>query len=180
MHFTHNKRRITLPGVVDSVASCKPVQVQKLKVLQRRGAISHMVQLQLMPDGQTFQVDAVDGNNDSNESNIVPEIQSLIQEFSDIFAKPTELPPSRSADHRIPLVPGAQPVQARPYRYTPQQKTEIENQVKEMLANGIIQRSVSSFASPVLLVKKKDGTWRFCIDYRQLSALTVKRKHPVH
>jgi hypothetical protein len=48
-----------------------------------------------------------------------------------------------------------------------------------MLKRGVIQHSVSAFASPVLLVKKKDGTWRFCVDYRHLNAITVKNKHPL-
>jgi hypothetical protein len=61
----------------------------------------------------------------------------------------------------------------------PNQKNEIEHQVYEMLANGIIQHNHSPFASPVLLVRKKDGTKRFCIDYRQLNAFTVKRKYPM-
>ncbi|WVZ54417.1 hypothetical protein U9M48_005213 [Paspalum notatum var. saurae] len=85
----------------------------------------------------------------------------------------------RSADHVIPLVPGAQPFKVRPYKYTPAQKTEIELQVSQMLQNGIIRHSSSPFASPVLLVKKKDGTWRFCVDYRHLNAITVKHKHPM-
>jgi len=87
------------------------------------------------------------------------EVEELLQQYNHLFAKPTSLPPARSADHTIPLVPGAQPVKVRPYRYSPIQKTEIEKQLKEMLAQGVIRPTTSSFASPVLLVRKKDGTW---------------------
>jgi hypothetical protein len=58
-------------------------------------------------------------------------------------------------------------------------KDEVENQMKDMLNNGIIQHSNSAFSSPVLLVKKKDHFWRFCVDYRHLNALTIKSKYPV-
>jgi hypothetical protein len=71
------------------------------------------------------------------------------------------------------------PVNIKPYKYSPEQKDEIEKQLKQMLQHGIIQRSQIPFASPVLLVKKKDGTWRFCVDYRQLDAVTVKNKYPL-
>lgn len=89
------------------------------------------------------------------------------------------LPPKRAVDHQIPLVPGAEPVKVRPYRYSPIQKSEIEKQLKQMLSQGVIRPSASPFASPVLLVRKKDGTWRFCVDYRYLNAITVKHKYPM-
>jgi hypothetical protein len=79
----------------------------------------------------------------------------------------------------IPLVPGAKPVYVRPYRYSPALKDEIEKQVADMLAKGLIQPSVSAFSSPILLVRKKDGTWRFFINYRYLNALTLKSKFPI-
>jgi hypothetical protein len=76
-------------------------------------------------------------------------------------------------------VEGAAPFNIRQYRYPPALKNEIEQQVQEMLKNGLIQKSNSPFSSPVLLVKKKDNTWRFCVDYRHLNAITVKGKYPV-
>ena len=103
----------------------------------------------------------------------------VLSQYTHLFAEPTLLPPTRAADHKIPLVPGAQPVKVRPYKYSSIQKTEIEKQLQQMLAQGVIRPSTSSFASPVLLVIKKDGTWRFCIDYRHLNAITVKHKHPM-
>lgn len=75
-------------------------------------------------------------------------------------------------------MPGAAPVNIRTYKYSLAQKDEIEKQVAVMLQQGIIRPSVSPYASPVLLVKKKDGSWRFCVDYRHLNAQTVKNKHP--
>jgi hypothetical protein len=76
-------------------------------------------------------------------------------------------------------MPGSIPVNARPYRYSPLHKDEIKRQVAELLKAGLIVPSVSSFASTILLVQKKDGTWRFCIDYRKLSDMTVKNRFPM-
>ena len=106
-------------------------------------------------------------------------VMRLLRNFQDVFQPPSALPPTRSCDHAIPLIEGARPVNIRPYRFSPAIKDEIESQVAEMLQSGLIQHSDSAFSSPVLLVKKKDNFWRFCVDYRHLNALTVKSKYPV-
>jgi hypothetical protein len=112
------------------------------------------------------------------QQDIPAPIQQLLLCFDQVFQEPQGLPPSRACDHNIPLVPGAQPVNVRPYRFSPAMKDEIETQVKEMLNKCLIQHSRSSFSSLVLLVKKKDNTWRFCVDYRHINALTVKFMYP--
>lgn len=104
---------------------------------------------------------------------------ALLSEFLTVFEPPSGLPPSRYCDHSIPLIPGASPVKVRPYRYPPAVKDEIERQIKVMLQSGIVQPSVSPFSSSVLLVKKKDNTWRFCVDFRHLNAITLKSHYPV-
>ena len=108
-----------------------------------------------------------------------PETDALVKQFKHLFKPPTSLPPSQACNHTIPLIPGARPVFIRPYRYPPSLKDEIEGQVSDMLKQGLIQPSSSSFSSPVLLVKKKDDSYRFCVDFRHLNALTAKSKFPV-
>jgi hypothetical protein len=77
------------------------------------------------------------------------------------------------------LLPGSAPVVVRPYRYPAIQKDEIERQCATMLKEGLIRRINSEFSSPVLLVKKQEGTWRFCINFRALNKRTVKDRFPI-
>ena len=105
---------------------------------------------------------------------IEPDMAMLLHTFKDVFEQPHGLPPTQSHDHSIPLLLNTLLVKVHPYRYLHSQKSEIERIVNEMLAEGIIQPSSSSFSSPVLLVKKKDDTWRFWTDYKALNVVTVK------
>lgn len=133
-----------------------------------------------IPPTTVIQVLAVTPECNAVDFSLLPSaIQTILQEYEHLFEAPTHLPPSRACDHSIPLIPGAKPVNIRPYRYPPSLKTEIERQVQDMLDTGVIQHSHSAFNSPVLLVKKKDNTWRFCVDFRHLNALTVKRQFPI-
>lgn len=94
-----------------------------------------------------------------------------------MFEEPSEIPPFREGfNHNIPLKSGASLVNARPYRYPMLQKDITEQMTAEILDKGIIQNSSSPYASPFVLVKKKDATWRFCVDYRALNQQTVKDK----
>ena len=159
--FRHEGRRITLRGVKDNISTCAEIDGHQLSLLMQTGVVSHLIQLSDVSDKQT-----------SDE--VPPQIQQLLEVHKDHFDEPKGLPPARDYDHQIPLLPGAQPVAVRPYRYSPQQKDELEKHIRAMLQQGIIQVSRSPFAAPVLLVRKKDGTWRFCVDYRQLNAITIK------
>ncbi|XP_052185288.1 uncharacterized protein LOC127796925 [Diospyros lotus] len=110
----------------------------------------------------------------------VPELlKGALAEYGRVFTAVEGLPPSRERDHAINLLWGSSPVSVRPYRYPYLQKNEIEKLVGEMLAAGIIQPSSSPFSNPVLLIKKEDGGWRFCVDYRALNKVTVPNKFPI-
>lgn len=115
----------------------------------------------------------------SIDHQLLADLQQLLTTYIKLFTSPTTLPPPRPTDHYIHLLPNTAPVKVKPYRYPHFQKQEIENQVAKMLQTGEIQLSTSAFSFPVLLVKKKDGSWRFCVDYRALNAITVKDSYPI-
>lgn len=107
------------------------------------------------------------------------EIEALLKEFEDIFQEPQHLPPPRSIDHAITLIDESKMVNQRPYRLPFHQKNAMEELIKHMLESHMIRPNISPFSSPVILVKKKDGSWRMCVDYRQLNENTIKNKYPI-
>jgi hypothetical protein len=106
------------------------------------------------------------------------ELANLLHQFQDIFQEPTGLPPHRDCDHHIPLKEGAKPPNIRPYRMSHSQKNSVELLIKEMLQKFEIRPSTSPYSSPIILVRKKDKSWRLCVDFRGLNDMIVKINFP--
>jgi ribulose bisphosphate carboxylase small subunit len=167
MQFTSNNQEVKLQGLLPDTTMGPPVSHHQLQAFDKVDSILYLVQLYELSSTPT------------TTQQLPQDLQQIIQQFSTVFDPPNSLPPQRSGDHKIPLLEGAQPFCRRPYRYNPAQKTEIEKQIREMLDKGWIQTSTSPYSSPVLLVQKKTGDWRLCVDFRRLNALTVKNKYPL-
>lgn len=106
-------------------------------------------------------------------------LDALLAKYDDIFAyTPDQLGRSSIVKHTIDTGDN-QPIRLRSYHTSPSNREEIDKQIKEMLDNGVISPSVSRWAAPVVLVKKSDGSMRFCVDYRRLNAITRKDSHPL-
>nr|GEZ42972.1 putative nucleotidyltransferase, ribonuclease H [Tanacetum cinerariifolium] len=106
--------------------------------------------------------------------------QPIVSEFLDVF--PDELPgipPVRKVEFNIELIPGAEPISKAPYRMAPIELKELKDQLQELLERGFIHPSVSPWGAPVLVVKKKDGSMRLCIDYRELNKITIRNRYPL-
>ncbi|XP_026459456.1 uncharacterized protein LOC113360127 [Papaver somniferum] len=163
--FMYHNNKITLQGVTpnNTLLMMSDSDAKKFFTNTTHGVVAHLYSISATTPPTT------------TPAPLLP----LLQEFTDIFKEPTTLPPKRSLDHTIPLQPNSTPINQRAYKCPYTQNSVVEQLVQEMLNYGIIQPSHNPFASPILLVKKKDGSWRFCVDYRTLNNITVKDKFPI-
>lgn len=150
MAFMQGGKAVQLSGVQPQLHQCHALSGEQLDALIACNAVQQVV-CQCSVEGPPM------------ADPLPEEVEALINKFAHLFEEPQGLPPSRPFDHAIPLIPGAHPVNLQPYRYTPAQKDEIEKQIAALLKQGVVQHSSSPYASPVLLVQKKDGTWRLCV-----------------
>ncbi|GJW78110.1 hypothetical protein Tco_0139792 [Tanacetum coccineum] len=124
-----------------------------------------------------------DGNNLGNEARLHIISYTKAQEYMLkgclVFLDLSGLPLTRQVEFQIDLIPGAAPVARAPYRLAPSEMKELSEQHKELFDKDFIRPSSSPWGSLVLFVKKKDGSFRMCIDYRELNKLTMKNRYPL-
>jgi len=140
----------------------------------KKALFSNQLMIVLLHKEACFSVNELD-------SSLPSVVVSLLQDFDEVFPEelPMGLPPIRGIEHQIDFVPGA-PIPNRPaYRSNPEETKELQMQVSELMEKGYVHESMSPCAVPVLLVPKKDGTWRMCVDCRAINNITVKYRHPI-
>ena len=104
----------------------------------------------------------------------------VVCEFADVFPEELPgLPPVREVEFGIDLIPGTAPISIAPYRMAPAELKELKSQLQELTDKGFVRPSFSPWGAPVLFVKKKDGSMRLCVDYRELNKVKIKNKYPL-
>nr|GFC09581.1 putative reverse transcriptase domain-containing protein [Tanacetum cinerariifolium] len=144
----------------------------------------HTFIIDLIPFGHEVHGERPEGNLKQLKTMKVNKLKlkdiPVVREFPDVFLEDLlGLPPSREIEFRIDLIHGVMPVAKSPYRLAPTEMQELANQLKELQYKGFIRPSSSPWGAPVLFVKKKDGSFRMCIDYRELNKLTIKNRYPL-
>ena len=120
-------------------------------------------------------------NTNQLDTSLPSSIVSLLQEFEDVF--PEEIPkgvsPIQGIEHQIDFVLGAIIMNRHSYWSNPEETKELQKQVSELMEKGYVRESMSPCIVPVILVPKKDGTWRMCVDCRAINNITIKYRHPI-
>nr|GEY23089.1 reverse transcriptase domain-containing protein [Tanacetum cinerariifolium] len=151
-------------------------------------AFSSLIDIVSTPLGNSYDVELADGKideisakkeEDKSEGKQLKDVP-IVQDFPEMFLEDLlDLPPARPVEFQIDLIPGAAPVARAPYQLAPSKIKELSEQLQGLSDKGFIRPSSSPWGAPVLFVKKKDGSFRMCIDYRELNKLTVKNHYPL-
>src|SRR5262249_23560692 len=159
----HKKRVIfRAPGREEFVFQCPRGRTSKV-------LISSLKAHKLMSKGCEAFLANVVAIPDAGSAGSIDDIE-VAREFPDVFSDDLPgLPPVREIDFAIELLPGTNPISIPPYRMAPAELAELKKQLQDLLDKGLIRPSVSPWGAPVLFVKKKDGSFRMCIDYRKLN-----------
>ena len=111
--------------------------------------------------------------SDPEQADLLRHVDALRQQYCDVFAEPSGLPPDRGVEHVIPLLPDSQPPFQRMYRLAPSELQEVQRQVTDLLAKKLIEPSTSPYGAPILFVEKKTGDLRMVVDYRALNKIAA-------
>ena len=176
MRFKYKNQKILLHGLQSG--SVREVRAQKIHKKQDQMQLAMLCVQEVSEQEEEPELCSLNVLTSELVTNSA--MEGVVAAFLDIFEEPTELPPFRAQhDHKIKLLEGYNPVTQRPYRYVVQQKNETDKMVEDLLLSGTVLNSSSPYASPVVLVKKKHGTWRLCVNYRELNGMTMKDRFPI-
>ena len=155
-----------VPQVINAVSAKGPHPASTLTEVERQDLLLDKLDLSGLDDWPTEQAEKAHG---------------LLKEYHDIFfLEKQDMGHTKAAEHKIVLKdPDTPPFKERFHRIPPPQLDEVRENLKLMLDAGVIRPSNSPWCNAVVLVRKKDGSLRFCIDFRKLNSLTVKDSHPL-
>lgn len=167
-------------GVKVTLGPSKPESAHVSTKANENHLISKVEIEKALVDGDEAFAFVIVEENETREG-VPPLIEPLVQEFHDVVPEeiPPGLPPIRDIQHCIDFIPGVMLPNKAAYRMNPKEHEELQRQVDELLAKGMIRESMSPCAVPALLVPKKDGFWRMCVDSRAVNKITIKYRFPI-
>nr|GEU89448.1 putative reverse transcriptase domain, ribonuclease H-like domain, aspartic peptidase domain protein [Tanacetum cinerariifolium] len=176
-----NRNAVARAYVVETAGQTQTLTLSQVNTLIRGctlNFLNHPFNIDLMPV-EMGSFDVIIGAEDKLKDKRLEDVP-IVQDFPEVFPEDLPgIPPTRQVEFKIDLIHGAAPVARAPYRLALSEMKELSDQLKELANKGFIRPTSSHWGAPVLFVKKKDGSFRMCIDYRELNKLTVKNRYPL-